>query len=136
MAITFIKDNENQTYSSMNELITSLGGSGRNKVAGLKWLSKLGYEFVSEDKSTSENARKSTREIIYQKLIKATSTIDKEKIDKLENELLVLRENLTDGEQIERFKNIVEQIKVLKNPKTSLSIISDYVKSLWHEFNK
>jgi hypothetical protein len=136
MAITFIKDNENQTYSSMNELITSLGGSGRNKVAGLKWLSKLGYEFVSEDKSTSENARKSTREIIYQKLIKATSTIDKEKIDKLENELLVLRENLTDGEQIEKFKNIVEQIKVLKNPKTSLSIISDYVKSLWHEFNK
>ncbi len=136
MAITFIKDNEQQTYTSMNELITSLGGSGRNKVAGLKWLSKMGYEFVSEDRSTSDNTRKSTNQIIYEKLIKATSTIDKEKIDKLENELLVLRENLTDGEQIEKFKKIVEQIKILKSPKTNLSVIVDYVKSLWNEFNK
>jgi len=117
-------------YPSINQATRENGAlSGMNRENAIKFLEKRGFNILSIEKSASENG-------IIEKLIKLTSKLDKDLIEKLENELNEQIANLKMGSDISKIVELKTRIENAKKPQTNLSAILEKVKELYNEYNE
>lgn len=117
--------------------------SGMNRTSAVKWMKRnevkqleINGEIIDLDNiETTTRTTERNPHALIERLIKATTTIDADKIKELETELQQKLLTAKSIEDLQDIKAIQEKINELKNPSPNLLNIIDYIKKLYQDYN-